>query len=117
MLERIRRRYLLLKLDCEKPFSKKDFLSALRSSIIRLFGEYGASQTEIFLIEYNSETKYAIIRCSHKSLTMLRASIASITKIAGKPVVIHVLLVSGTLKALRKRMQNIFIKEKREKER
>ena len=105
LLERIRRRYLLLKIDCEKPPSEKDFLNALRSSITRLFGEYGASQTEVILVEYNPEMKYAIIRCPHKSLPVVRASIATITKVAEEPIAVHVLLVSGTLKALRKKMQ------------
>lgn len=109
MLERIRRRYLLLKIDGEKLPDEKDFLNALRSSIIRLFGEFGASQTEVFLVEYNPEIKYAIVRCSHKSLSMVRAAIAAITRIAEKSVSIHVLLVSGTLRALRRRIQNIFI--------
>ena len=96
-------------MDCEKPPNEKDFLNALRSSVIRLFGEYGASQTEIFLVEYDPEIKYAIVRCSHKSLPMIRASIAAVTRVAGEPIAIHVLLVSGTLRALRRRMQNIFI--------
>lgn len=115
MLERFRRRYLLLKVDCEEPPNEKDFLSALRSSVIRLFGEYGASQTEIFLIEYDPEMRYAIVRCSHKSLPIVRASIAAVTRIADKNASLHVLLVSGTLRALRRRMQNVFIGEKRER--
>jgi len=34
---------------------------------------------------------------------MVKASIASITEINGKPVAIHIVGVSGTLKALRKK--------------
>lgn len=109
MLGRARRRYILVKIDSEAMPSERDFQRLLWSSIIRLFGEYGASQADASLIEYNREAKYAILRCQHDSLFMVRAALATITKADGDRISAHVLLVSGTLKALKRRMQNIFI--------
>ena len=99
----VRRRYLALKLVSEQSMSRKDLMNTMWDAVIQLFGEYGASQTNLTLIKYNSERDYAIIRCSHKALEMVKASIASITEIDGKPVAIHIQRVSGTLKALLKR--------------
>ncbi|MBS7606722.1 MAG: Rpp14/Pop5 family protein [Candidatus Bathyarchaeia archaeon] len=105
MLEKPRRRYILIKIDCDGVPGERDFQNALWSGIMRLFGEYGASQTDISMIEYNRDAGYAIVRCQHKALPMVRAAIPTITKVGDKSVVLHVLLTSGTLKALRKGVQ------------
>jgi len=107
LLEKARRRYILAKIDCPKPPHEKDFQNALLSSIIRLFGEYGASQADVSLIEYNYNRRYAIVRCSHKALPMVRAAMATVNRIGSYEAAIHVLLVSGTLRALRRWMPAI----------
>jgi len=70
------------------------------SSVTRLYGEVGASQTGLALINFNGERAVAVIRVSLASLNMVRASLAAITSIAGKEGSLQVLSVSGTLKAL-----------------
>lgn len=107
MLNRERRRYILIKIDCDKAPNERSFRSALLSSLIRLFGEYGASQANISFIEYNESMKYAIVRCSHKALPIVRASIVAVTRINGEETAMHVLLVSGTLKSLRRKMGGV----------
>jgi ribonuclease P/MRP protein subunit POP5 len=87
----------------EETVNKEDLIKAVWNAVLQLYGEYGASQVNLIPIEVDSERNYAILRCSHKALEMVRASIASITKINEKPVAIHVLGVSGTLKSLRKK--------------
>ena len=101
----VRRRYLALKLVSDSSVSREDLTNAIWDAIIQLFGEYGASQTNLSLIRYNHEKDYAIVRCSHKALEMVKASIASITEIDGKPAAVHIKRVSGTLKALFKKSQ------------
>jgi len=100
----MRRRYLALKVEGEEPLSERDLVRAIWNSILQLFGEYGASQTNLYLIEFNPESGYAILRCSHKAVDMVRASVAAITKVNEKSVAIHVVRVSGTLRALRKKL-------------
>ncbi|NIR86895.1 hypothetical protein GWO13_04685 [Candidatus Bathyarchaeota archaeon] len=104
MSERVRRRYLALRVLSEESVSKRDVVDAVWKAVLQLFGEYGASRTNLTFIEYNSERSWGIVRCSHKAVDMVRASVASLTEINGKPVAIDVLGVSGTLKALRKRV-------------
>ncbi|MDH5451301.1 MAG: Rpp14/Pop5 family protein [Candidatus Bathyarchaeota archaeon] len=104
MYERVRKRYLALKVESEEPLSEKDLIRAIWSSILQLFGEYGASQTNLYLVEFNPEDGHTILRCSHKMVDIVRASIAAITRINEKSVGIHVVRVSGTLRALRKKV-------------
>jgi len=104
--KRIRRRYLAIKLEAEEAFDKKKLTDAIWESVTKLFGEYGASKTGISAIEYRKEEKMLILRCFHNSLNMVRAAIAFITKIEETPVAMHIINVSGTLKALRKNLKN-----------
>ena len=100
----MRRRYIAVRIDGERTFDERDFYDAVWTSILRLFGEYGASQTELTLIEYDQETKQAILRCSHKALGLVKASMVAVTEIENESATLHIVLVSGTLKSLRSRI-------------
>lgn len=99
----MKRRYLALEVVSKQPTNERAVMNAIWNALLQLFGEYGASQTNISLIKYDPQRNYTIVRCSPKALERVRASIASVTQINGEPVCINVLGVSGTLKALRKR--------------
>jgi len=96
----VRRRYLALKIDCDVSVDSKAVSDAIWNAVVRLFGEVGASQAGLYLVKYDENKSYAVLRCSHKALPMVRAAIALLTRIGDKPAAIHVLRVSGTLKAL-----------------
>jgi RNase P/RNase MRP subunit POP5 len=83
----------------------KNFIDAIWSSVTKLYGEYGASKTNLSLIDYNPETNQAIIRTNLLSLNLVRSSIATITSINGKQISLHVISISGTIKALNKNIQ------------
>ena len=100
----VRRRYLALKVVSEQAVTERAVMNAIWKAILQLFGEYGASQTDLRLIKADPQRNCTVVRCSHKSLERTRASIASITEINGKPAVVHVIGVSGTLRALRKKV-------------
>jgi len=100
----MRRRYLALKVVSEQRVNERTVMDALWNALLKLFGEYGASQANVSLVEYDQQRNYAVVRCSHTALETVRASITSVTEINGKPASIHVMGVSGTLKALRKKM-------------
>ena len=107
MLKREKKRYLALEVASEQPINEQTVMDAVQASVHRLFGEYGASQANLKLIKTIPEKRHFVIRCSHKALERVRAAIASTTTINGKTGAIHVLGVSGTLKALSKKTQNI----------
>lgn len=105
MLKKIKRRYLALKIDSNETFSSKEFMDAVWNALLKLYGEYGASRTGLTLIDYDGEKGLAVARTLHTEVEMVRAALASITKIQDKPAAIHVLTVSGTIRALYKKIK------------
>lgn len=101
-MKRVKRRYLALQLNSEGVPSKKEFIDAVWGAVTKLYGEYGASLTSLSIIDYDLEAKTAILRTSLATLDLVRASLASITSVAGNEVAVHILAVSGTIKALHK---------------
>ena len=99
----MKRRYLALKVDSEETFDLRATSDALWDAVLRLFGEIGAGQAGLYMVGSDKEKSYMVLRCSHRALPMVRAAIASITKVGGKPAAVHVLRVSGTLKALNRK--------------
>ena len=87
----------------EQTLNEQTVMDAVQASVHRLFGEYGASKANLKLVKTIPEKRQFVIRCSHKALEQVRAAIASTTMINGKNAAIHVLGVSGTLKALSKK--------------
>ena len=97
MPRRLRRRYVAVKVESNGEVKKEDLFYAIWNNVLRLFGEYGASQTDLRLIDYDSENRQAILRCSHDALPLVKASIPCVTRIGGGAAAIHIQLVSGTL--------------------
>jgi ribonuclease P/MRP protein subunit POP5 len=104
-LKRVKRRYLALQLECDPVSAEREFIDAVWAAVTKLYGEVGASLTGLALINFDEERKVAVLRVSLATLSMARASLATITSIAGKEAAVHVLGVSGTLKALYARAQ------------
>jgi len=100
----IRRRYLALEVECEQRVDSRAVSDAIWNAVLRLFGEVGASSAGLYLIRFDENANSAVLRCSHKALPMVKAAIASITQIGNERAVIHVLRVSGSLKALGRKL-------------
>ena len=105
MLKRVRRRYLALEVDSSEKFGSKEFMDAVWNAVSKLFGEYGASQAGLALIDYDADRRLVVIRAAHAALDMVCAALASIIKIQDKPVAIRVLRVSGTIRTLYKKIK------------
>jgi len=103
-LKVLKRRYLAVSIECDGTLDARDFMDAVWSAVSRLFGEYGASQAGLSLIDYDGAEKIAIVRTSHVMLEMVRTALASISRVEKKPVAMHVLAVSGTIKTLQDRL-------------
>ncbi|MDR2204316.1 MAG: Rpp14/Pop5 family protein [Nitrososphaerota archaeon] len=96
----MKRRYLALQLEMDGVPSEKEFMDAVWGSVSGLYGEVGASLTSLALISFDVSCKVVVIRTSLETLDFLRTSLACITSVAGKVACVHVLAVSGTIKAL-----------------
>jgi RNase P/RNase MRP subunit POP5 len=102
----VRRRYIAVRTISEQASTEKELYDAVWSNLTRLFGEFGASQAGLSLIEYNPKSRQAIFRCSHKTLELVKVAIVALTEIGNENVALHILRVSGTLKALRRKLGN-----------
>jgi ribonuclease P/MRP protein subunit POP5 len=99
-LKRTKRRYIALQLDCEAVPSDREIMDAVWAAVSKLYGEVGASLTGLALIDFDVDRKVVVIRTSLASLLSVRSSLATVTNVAGKAASLHVLAVSGTIKAL-----------------
>jgi RNase P/RNase MRP subunit POP5 len=102
VLKRVKRRYLALEIDSPETPSSDEFMDAVWDAIYRLYGEHGASQTSLSLIDFNESRKRVVLRTGHTTVEMVRTALASITQVGDKPAAVRVLTVSGTIKALHK---------------
>ena len=103
-MKRLKRRYLALQLDMPEVPSEKEFMDAIWGALTQIYGEYGASLANLALINLDEEQKLAVVRVNLTVVNNFRAAIATITSIAGKDAAVHVLAVSGTIKALSKQL-------------
>jgi RNase P/RNase MRP subunit POP5 len=99
-VKRVKRRYLALQFELEGVPGERELMDAVWGSVARLYGEVGASLTSMALISFDVSRKVAVVRTSLETLDMVRASLACITSVAGREAAVHVLAVSGTIKAL-----------------
>jgi RNase P/RNase MRP subunit POP5 len=105
LLKKVKRRYLALTIDSSETLSSNEFINAVWSSISKLYGEYGASGVNLSLISFDDEKKFAVVRVGHLGLELVKAALAAITKIGNESAAVHVLMVSGTLKSLYKKVK------------
>ena len=103
MLKRVKRRYLLFQVESEASPTGRELLDGLWAAVTKFYGEVGGSQAGLLLVDYDEEGKLGVLRVWLASLQQVRASLASITVLGGKDAAVHVLAISGTLKALRKK--------------
>jgi len=96
---------LALRSESDQPLKEKDMMDAIWDMVYQLFGEFGASQTGLYKIRWDDEKRILVVRCSHKALEMVRAAVAAVTMINGRSCALHVVAVSGTLKALQNKLQ------------
>ncbi len=106
-MKRIKRRYLIVDVDFHGALTDQDLVDSIWKAIKRLYGEFGASQTGLILIGFDGEKRTATIRVSLGALHQVRVALASITQIAGKEAAVHVSAISGTLKSLRDKKQEL----------
>jgi len=105
LLKKVKRRYLALEIDSCGTLSSKEFMDAVWEAISRLYGEYGASQTSLSLINFDEKNKSVVLRTGHTTVDMVRTAIASITRIRDMPAAVQISTVSGTIKALNKSLK------------
>ena len=101
MEDKERQRYILFKIISEGKIEEKHLIRAIWKNLFQLYGDFGTSQTGLWVIEY--ENNHGIIRTNVQALQMVRTALAVIRKIEDKNCLFVVIGVSGTIKALKKK--------------
>ena len=110
---RERRRYLRFTVIGEREIDKRELMKEIWNSIYSLYGDVGASECKLWLIEYRSSTEgrnevgqssgSGILRCAHNKVEEVRASLACIHSVNGARVGIRVIRTSGSIKGVSRR--------------
>ena len=101
---RERNRYIAFEVSSEPTFDRKQIVDAIWASLHRLFGEVGAAKTSLWVMDWEKEKNKGIIKVNHKSVQVMRQSMALIKEIEGRKASINTLTTSGTLKGARERL-------------
>jgi RNase P/RNase MRP subunit POP5 len=102
-----------MQFESDSVVEERQFMDTIWAAIYRLYGEYGASLTNLAPISFDGANKQAVLRANLAVVNDVRTAIASITSISGKASAVHVVAVSGTIKGLREKTSTWFYKPKR----
>jgi len=79
-------------------------LKEIWDSLYSLYGDVGASESKVWLIEYHKREDtncgVGILRCAHNKVEEVRASLACIHSINDARIGIRVIKISGTIKGV-----------------
>jgi ribonuclease P/MRP protein subunit POP5 len=109
---RERRRYLRFELMGEREIDKRELMKELWNSIYSLYGDVGASECKLWLIEYHSvedrneedsNLSVGVLRCAHNKVEAVRAALACIHTVNDARVGIRVIRTSGPIKGTSRR--------------
>ena len=92
-----------MQFESDSTIEEREFIDNVWAAIYKLYGEQGASLTNLAPISFNGASKQAIMRANLTVVDNVRTAIASITSISGKASAIHVIAISGTIKGLREK--------------
>jgi len=106
LLKRVKHRYIALTIESPESCKSGEFMDAVWNSVMKLYGEHGASRVNLSLISFDEEKKFSILRVNNAGVESVKTTLAAMTKVGNKPAAVHVLTVSGTLKALHKKLKH-----------
>ena len=98
-------RYIAFRVISEEgeEFTYSDLESAIWNTLLDFLGEYGVSKTSVWLMKdcWNQEKQIGILRCNHKSVQEIIATLGLIDRLGDNRIMFKVLKVSGTIKNIK----------------
>ena len=102
-MKKVRKRYLLFKLHREGPhIDSKRLVTAIRESLLSLYGEIKVADSKIFLNDYDDESGQGIIQCNADLLDCVISATAVLASIDDTCISFQPKKTSGTLKGLKR---------------
>ncbi len=100
---RERKRYVCIRIFCEKDFEYKDFEYCLYETMKKIFGNFTLAYLSFRIKKetFDKNKKVVILKCNHISLPFLIASLGFLKEIKNQKIIIKILKVSGTIKKIK----------------
>lgn len=93
---REKKRYLAFEVLSEGAVSRRDFIDELERSASSLLGDMGSSECGLNMLSFDRAG--GIIRCARTKTEYTRAVLATINRVRGVRVAVHVIGSSGSVK-------------------
>ncbi|MHA1860424.1 MAG: Rpp14/Pop5 family protein [Candidatus Asgardarchaeia archaeon] len=106
---REKKRYIAFQVISEEgeEFSYSDLESAIWNKLLDFLGEYGVSKTSVWLLKdtWEQDKQIGILRCNHKSVQPVIASLGLIDRLGDNRITIKILNISGTINSIKKKLR------------
>lgn len=98
-----KKRYIVVQLDSEKPFSTISFSNELQQQVTLLFGTVGSAQMKPHVMLLDEKKHLAVVRCSHLAVDAVKSALLLLTRVGIVPVRPDIRFVSGSLHKIKEK--------------
>jgi len=102
---RQRNRYIVFSIACEKSLDRKKVVAGVWEHLLRFYGQVGVSKTSLWVMDWDPQTSYGIIKVNHGSQDLVASTLPLIANISGYKVAFRTVYVSGTLRKARQMLK------------
>ena len=103
---RTKKRYVAFKVYSQEPVTRDDVVRAIWKETLGFLGENKASELEMWVLDYDNGSQQGFLTCAHTSVEAVKACLTLVNSVQNKKFMVHVLGVSGTVKALNRKFLN-----------
>jgi RNase P/RNase MRP subunit POP5 len=110
-----RQRYILFEYyitTSSISITEKEVIRVIWKTLIKLFGEYTAYKTGLWMIDFNSSQRYGVIRCNNITQNKIITTLAFISEINNLKILFHSIKTSGTIKKIKEIQKQYFDKHR-----
>ncbi|MDY6965046.1 MAG: Rpp14/Pop5 family protein [Halobacteriota archaeon] len=101
---RERKRYIVFEILSEHEIDRRELIKEMWTSAYSLFGDVGTSKLGLWMLAFDG--KRGIIRCSRNKTEEVRAVLAAIDGVYGRPIGATVLRICGTINGAKHFIKN-----------
>jgi len=107
---REKKRYVIFKIHSQERVSFFETNNAIWNSILNWLGEKETAKANPWIIKnlWDQRKQIGFIKCSHKYVDDIKTALSLIHQIGDEKVTIQTLIVSGTIKSGKKKLNSLF---------
>lgn len=99
---REKKRYLVFEVLAKRRIAEPSSIRrAVYNSMLQLYGEMGAADAGLIMLDFNASSQRGIVKVSNKCVNSLKASLSLIKNVNAEPATLKSVGISGTLRKAR----------------